>query len=57
MVYDALVLDQTTPALGWKMGHVYLVIPISGLFMALFTISNIAETFGQNSDGESGEVN
>ncbi|EMI58474.1 TRAP transporter small permease [Rhodopirellula sallentina] len=45
VVYDALVLDQTTPALGWKMGHVYLVIPIAGCFMALFTIAHLIETF------------
>jgi len=33
-----------TPALGWKMGHVYLALPIAGVFMVLFTIENMIET-------------
>ena len=44
VVSDALSLDQTTPALGWKMGHVYLALPISGFFMVLFTLQNLLET-------------
>jgi TRAP-type C4-dicarboxylate transport system permease small subunit len=39
-----LVLEQMTPALGWKMGHVYLALPIAGFFMVLFTIENLMET-------------
>jgi TRAP-type C4-dicarboxylate transport system permease small subunit len=45
VVYDALVLEQTTPALGWKMGYVYLALPISGFFMLIFTIENLIETW------------
>ncbi|MFG0289905.1 MAG: TRAP transporter small permease [Rhodopirellula sp. JB044] len=41
VVYDALMLDQTTPALGWKMGHVYMVVPIAGCFMSIFTIDHL----------------
>jgi len=44
VVADALATEQTTPALGWKMGYVYLALPISGLFMVLFTIENLIET-------------
>ncbi|QBG48076.1 TRAP transporter small permease [Verrucomicrobia bacterium S94] len=44
VVFDALAMEQTTPALGWKMGHVYLALPIAGLFMMLYTIENLVET-------------
>ncbi|NJL26942.1 MAG: TRAP transporter small permease [Thermoanaerobaculia bacterium] len=44
VVGDALRLEQTTPALGWKMGHVYLALPIAGVFVALYTVENLAET-------------
>ena len=40
----ALAMEQTTPALGWKMGYVYLALPISGFFMILFTLENLIET-------------
>ncbi len=43
VVSDALILEQTTPALGVKMGHVYLALPIAGVFMTLFTLENIIE--------------
>jgi TRAP-type C4-dicarboxylate transport system permease small subunit len=55
VVYNALVLDQTTPALGWKMGHVYLAIPISGVFMTLFTIANLLELRSGQGNDESKE--
>ena len=45
MVMDALVMEQTTPALGWKMGYIYLALPISGFFIVLFTIENLIETW------------
>jgi len=44
VVLDALAMEQMTPALGWKMGHVYLALPIAGVFMVLFTIENLIET-------------
>ena len=44
VVFDALAMEQMTPALGWKMGHVYLALPIAGIFMVLFTIENLIET-------------
>lgn len=44
VVRDALSMEQMTPALGWKMGYVYLALPISGVFMVLYTIENLVET-------------
>ena len=44
VVSEALTLEQTTPALGWKMGYVYLALPISGLFVMLYTVENLVET-------------
>lgn len=44
VVSEALTLEQTTPALGWKMGYVYLALPISGLFVVLYTVGNVVET-------------
>lgn len=44
VVNEALALEQTTPALGWKMGHVYLALPISGFFIVLYTIKNVVLT-------------
>jgi len=44
VVREALALEQTTPALGWKMGYVYLALPISGFFVALYTFDNLLET-------------
>ncbi len=44
VVSEALELEQTTPALGWKMGYVYLALPISGFFVALYTLKNLIET-------------
>ncbi|MDF7808262.1 TRAP transporter small permease [Pontiellaceae bacterium B12219] len=44
VVSDALTMEQMTPALGWKMGYVYLALPISGIFMVMYTIENLIET-------------
>ncbi len=44
LVSGALAADQETPALGWKMGHVYLVVPISGFFRVLFSIENLSSS-------------
>ena len=41
LVRDALLLEQTTPALQWQMGHVYLVVPIVGVILLLFSIEFI----------------
>lgn len=44
VVRDALSVEQMTPALGWKMGYVYLAVPISGIFMVIYTLENLIET-------------
>ena len=44
IVADALAMEQMTPALGWKMGYVYLALPIAGIFMVLYAIENLIET-------------
>lgn len=44
VVSDALAVEQMTPALQWKMGYVYLVLPISGVFMVIYTIENLLTT-------------
>lgn len=48
VVREALALEQTTPALGWKMGYVYLALPVSGFFVALYTLSNLTQTLGRS---------
>lgn len=47
VVLEALKLEQTTPALGWKMGYVYLALPISGLFVVLYSLENLLQTWRQ----------
>jgi len=44
VVFDALAMEQMTPALGWKMGYVYLALPLAGIFMVIYTIENLVET-------------
>lgn len=44
VVYGALSMEQMTPALGWKMGFVYLALPFSGLFVILYILENLIET-------------
>ncbi len=44
VVGNALAMDQMTPALGLKMGYVYLALPIAGVFILLFTLENLIET-------------
>lgn len=56
VVSEALILEQTTPALGWKMGYVYLALPISGLFVALYTLENLVLTLTGRPAGEPSEV-
>lgn len=45
VVADSLAMKQTTQTLGPLMkGHVYLALPIAGVFMLLYTIENLIET-------------
>lgn len=45
VVSDTLALGQTTSALPLKMGYIYLALPIAGLFMVIYTIENLIETW------------
>lgn len=46
-------LGQTTAALQWKMGHIYLALPIAGVFIIFFTLEQLLETL--LSPAQSGE--
>ena len=37
LVYVQLTLGQTSPSLGWPLGAVYLVVPLSGAVMLMYT--------------------
>jgi TRAP-type C4-dicarboxylate transport system permease small subunit len=55
VVSETLALEQTTAALGWKMGYVYLALPISGFFVALYTLQNLKATLDGPTDRSAGE--
>lgn len=44
VVSGALTMEQVTPSLGWKMGHVYLALPVSGMFILMFALDNLVES-------------
>jgi TRAP-type C4-dicarboxylate transport system permease small subunit len=54
LVISTLELGQESPALGVKVGYVYLAIPISGLFLALYAIiamlERLARLFGRRGE-------
>ena len=41
LVFLAFRLDQTSAAMGWRMGFVYLGLPISGALVVLFSLQSI----------------
>jgi len=47
LVISTLKLQQLSPALGIKVGYVYLAIPISGFFLALYSIIGLVERLAQ----------
>lgn len=54
IVSRTLAVHQTTPALGWERGHVYLALPIAGLFIVLFAVEGFVDEVRKLRDG--GEV-
>jgi TRAP-type C4-dicarboxylate transport system permease small subunit len=44
LVYRTLITKQVSPALGLKMGYVYLAIPISGFFLVLYGLELFVDT-------------
>ncbi len=43
LVLDTLDLGQVTPALGIKKGYVYLAVPLSGVFLTIYSIEFLIE--------------
>jgi TRAP-type C4-dicarboxylate transport system permease small subunit len=43
LVSSTLKLEQLSPALGIKVGYVYLAIPISGFFLVLYSVIGLVE--------------
>lgn len=44
LVFQTLAAGQITPALGWKMGYLYSVVPISGVSSSPFQSSTWSDT-------------
>lgn len=47
LVVTTLKMDQRSPILDVAMGYVYLAVPISGLFMAFYSIVGLVERIGE----------
>jgi len=43
LVISTLQLEQVSPALGVKIGYVYLAVPISGFFLVLYSVIGLVE--------------
>jgi TRAP-type C4-dicarboxylate transport system permease small subunit len=41
LVSETLQAGQVTPAMGWKIGYLYSVVPLSGLFILAFAIEHL----------------
>ena len=52
LVSCTLKLEQLSPALGIKVGYVYLVVPISGFFLVLYSVIGMVERLAQLLKGE-----
>ena len=53
LVAETLRAGQVTPALGIKMGYVYLAVPVSGIFIIVFSLERIVELFNAPAGGPS----
>jgi TRAP-type C4-dicarboxylate transport system permease small subunit len=47
LVISTLKLGQVSPALGIKIGYVYLAVPISGFFLVLYSVIGLVERLAQ----------
>lgn len=52
IAYLTLLYGQRTPALGIRMGLVYLALPLSGFFILIFSVEQIIEVFNRLKRGE-----
>ncbi len=50
LVSETLQVGQVTPALGIKMGYVYLAVPVSGVFIILFCLERTLELLTTRAD-------
>ncbi|HCJ9468185.1 TPA: TRAP transporter small permease subunit, partial [Escherichia coli] len=41
LTMDTFDSGQTSPALGWQMGYIYMSIPISGVLIIIYTIDMV----------------
>ena len=48
LVYTRLHLGQTSPSLGLPLGYVYLVLPVSGLFILYYSVDNTLKELSGN---------
>jgi len=51
LVSSTLKLEQVSPALGVRVGYVYLAVPISGFFLVLYSVIGLVERLVQLSKG------
>ena len=58
LVSETLRSGQLTPAMGWKIGYLYSIVPLSGLFIVAFSIENLlsGRTTSSINDNLEGEV-
>ncbi len=52
LVTCTLKFEQLSPALGIKVGYVYLAVPISGFFLVLYSVIGMVERLAQLFKGE-----
>jgi TRAP-type C4-dicarboxylate transport system permease small subunit len=50
LVDRALEANQLLPALGWKKGYTYSVVPLSGLFFTFYAIEGAVRTLSHEAD-------
>lgn len=56
IVSDAFIAQQTTPALGWKMGYVYAAVPLAGVFILFFALEEMLRPVADTANLESHTV-
>lgn len=44
LVQRTLITNQVSPALNWKMGYVYLCVPVSGFFITVYSVIHFVTT-------------
>lgn len=52
LVTDALESSQLTPVLQWRMGYVYAVVPVSGVFFVAFSIEHLCGLPGADASAD-----